>query len=158
MSGDESALLSVRGLRKYFPVGGSLFERRSWVRAVEHVDLDIQPGETLALVGESGCGKSTLGRLLMRLLEPDAGSIVFDGKDVRALNRPGLRALRRRIQIIFQDPYASLNPRMTVGEAIGEGLKIHRLAQGKELDDRVAELLEIVGMRAEHGNRYPLLG
>jgi oligopeptide transport system ATP-binding protein len=125
------------------------------VHAVEEVDLDIQKGETVGLVGESGCGKSTLGRLILRLIEADAGQIEFMGEDVRALERRALRALRRRMQIIFQDPYASLNPRMTVGEAIGEGLLIHRMAKARELQQRVAELLEIVGMNAAHASRYP---
>jgi oligopeptide/dipeptide ABC transporter ATP-binding protein len=148
-------LLRVHGVRKYFPVGGGLFGRGSFVRAVEDVDLDVRAGETVALVGESGCGKSTLGRLILRLIEADAGDIEFEGKNVRALDRRALRAMRRRIQIIFQDPYASLNPRMTVGEAIGEGLRIHRLAHGEKRRQRVAELLEIVGMRADHAGRYP---
>ena len=151
----SAPLLRVRGLRKYFPVGGGFLGGRSHVHAVEEIDLDIYPGETLGLVGESGCGKSTLGRLILRLIEADAGQIEFAGHDMRTLDRHTLRALRKRLQIIFQDPYASLNPRMTVGEAIGEGLYIHGLADRKERRGRVAELLEIVGMRADHADRYP---
>jgi peptide/nickel transport system ATP-binding protein/oligopeptide transport system ATP-binding protein len=126
-----------------------------FVRAVEDVDLEIGEGETLGLVGESGCGKSTLGRVLLRLLEADRGEIRFEGRDVRRAGRGELRGLRRRMQIVFQDPYASLNPRMTIGEAIAEGLIIHRLVSRRERVGRVKELLEIVGLRAEHGERYP---
>ncbi len=151
----SAPLLQVRGLRKYFSVGGGLFESTRHVRAVDGVDLSVPRGGTLGLVGESGCGKSTLGRLILRLIEADAGQVLFEGRDVRALGRKDLRALRRRMQIIFQDPYASLNPRMTVGETIGEGLMIHRLCEPRERATRVGELLETVGLRADHGRRYP---
>jgi oligopeptide/dipeptide ABC transporter ATP-binding protein len=155
VSASPQPLLQVSGLRKHFPIGGGLFGKRSFVRAVEEVNLEINAGETVALVGESGCGKSTLGRLVLRLIEADAGEIRFEGNDLRAIDRRTLQMLRRRMQIIFQDPYASLNPRMTVGEAIGEGLHIHRLVSRPKRARRVAELLEIVGMRADHAKRYP---
>ncbi len=148
-------LLQATNVRKRFPVRTGPFSRRLYVRAVEDVDLEIAEGQTLGLVGESGCGKSTLGRVLLRLLEADRGEIRFEGKDVRRASRKEMRALRRRMQIVFQDPYASLNPRMTVGEAIAEGLVIHRLVARKDRAGRVKELLETVGLRASHADRYP---
>jgi len=152
----DGALVSARGLKRYFRVGGGVFTSgRTEVRAVDGVDLDIMPGETVGIVGESGSGKSTLGRLLLRLLEPTEGSVHFDGVDLATLSRAELRALRRRMQIIFQDPYASLNPRMRVGNIIGEGLEVHRLARGAERRRRVLELMERVGLGAGAYDRYP---
>jgi oligopeptide/dipeptide ABC transporter ATP-binding protein len=151
----SDALLELRGLRKAFRIGGGLLGGSQQLLAVDGVDLDVARGETIGLVGESGCGKSTLARLVLRLIEADAGEIVFAGAEVRALGRTDLRALRRHMQIIFQDPYASLNPRMTVGETIGEGLHIHNIAKGEAAAERVAELLTIVGLRPDHAQRYP---
>jgi len=150
------SLLEIRGLKKYFPVGGGFFSRRKGeVRAVDGVDLAINEGETLGLVGESGCGKSTLGRTLLRLIEPTEGEINFQGKNLLKLSPRELRDMRREMQIIFQDPYASLNPRMRVGQIVGEGLEIHKLAAGRKKRDRVMELLNQVGLREEHYDRYP---
>jgi oligopeptide/dipeptide ABC transporter ATP-binding protein len=148
-------LLRVAELRKAFPVGGSWFGPRRWLRAVDGVDFELRAGETLGVVGESGCGKSTLARLILRLIAPDSGTVEFEGRALAELSRRELRALRRHMQIVFQDPYASLNPRIAVGEAIGEGLRIHRLADAAGRRERVAELLEIVGLRPEHAERYP---
>ena len=150
------SLLEIRGLKKYFPVGGGLFSRRKGdVRAVDGVDLKVEAGETLGVVGESGCGKSTLGRAILRLIEPTAGEVVFEGKNLSKLSPRELRDMRREMQIIFQDPYASLNPRMRVGDIVGEGLEIHKLAAGRKKRDRVMELLKQVGLRQEHYDRYP---
>ena len=149
-------LLHVDGLVKHFPVERGLFGRAgSWVKAVDGVSFDVRAGETLALVGESGCGKSTTGRLVLRLIDATAGKILFDGRDISALDARGLRGLRREIQIIFQDPYASLNPRMTVGEMLEEPLRLHRIARGAAAKARVAELLRLVGLASYHAERYP---
>jgi oligopeptide/dipeptide ABC transporter ATP-binding protein len=149
-------LLQVKNLRKVFPITKGVFARKvGEVRAVHDVSFDIMPGETLSLVGESGCGKTTTGRAILRLIEPTSGEVKFAGRDVLSLNPGELRAVRREMQIIFQDPVSSLNPRMTVGAAIREGMKIHRLAEGAEADNRVARLLDEVGLRKEYANRYP---
>jgi len=148
-------LLRVRGLRTRFAVRrGALGRTVAELRAVDGVDLDIERGQTLGLVGESGCGKSTTGRSILRLVEPNEGEILFDGEDVRALDRAGLRRFRRRAQIVFQDPYGSLNPRVSVGAMLEEALRVHGLGGGRRRD-RVVELLERVGLRPEHVDRYP---
>jgi oligopeptide transport system ATP-binding protein len=149
-------LLEVRSLKKYFPIKKGVFSRTvGYVKAVDGVDITIREGETMGLVGESGCGKSTTGRTILRLIEPTDGEVIFKGKNVFKLNKHQMRHLRREMQIIFQDPYASLNPRMTVGDIIGEPLEIHRLAFGKKREERVLELLEVVGLRPQHIRRYP---
>ena len=152
----DMSLLEVRNLKKHFPVGDGLFSRKKGaVKAVDGVNLAVYEGETLGLVGESGCGKSTLGRTILRLIEPTGGEVIFQGKNLLAMSQRELRDTRREMQIIFQDPYASLNPRMRVGDIIGEGLEIHRLAKGKAKRDRVMELLHQVGLREDHYARYP---
>lgn len=150
-------LLSVRGLSKHFSVtGGFLAREIARVHAVDNITLDIERGETLGLVGESGCGKSTTGRCIMRLIEPSAGAINFEGRDVTHIEGGDLRRLRRDMQIIFQDPFASLNPRHTVAGIVGEALVIHRLATTRrQIEERVVQLLETVGLRADHLNRFP---
>ena len=148
-------LLEVRGLAKHFPVRRGVFGRvRGAVRAVDGVDLELTRGETLGVVGESGCGKSTLGRLVLRLIEPSAGPVRVDGIDLGSLGAAALRARRRSLQIIFQDPYSSLNPRMTVRQTLAEPLALHGLHAGRE-SGRVDELLRIVGLAPEHARRYP---
>jgi oligopeptide/dipeptide ABC transporter ATP-binding protein len=150
------SLLEIRDLKKYFPVGDGFFSRNKGnVKAVDGVNLTINEGETLGLVGESGCGKSTLGRTILRLIEPTSGEVIFHGKNLLALSARELREMRREMQIIFQDPYASLNPRMRVGDIVGEGLEIHKLAKGKAKRDRIMELLHQVGLREDHYPRYP---
>ena len=153
----ETPLLRVKNLKKYFPIRGGLFSREvARVHAVDDVSFEIIKGETLGLVGESGCGKSTTGRCILRLIEPTAGEVWFGDQNVTTLDKRSLRHLRRDMQIIFQDPYASLNPRMTVGSIIGEALVIHKLAKTKrEREERVVHLLETVGLSAEHLRRYP---
>ena len=150
-------LLSVRGLTKHFPLRKSLLPgQRSWVKAVDGVSFDVFRGETLGLVGESGCGKSTTGRAVLRLIEPTAGEIRFGGEDVLAMDRAALRHLRRRAQIVFQDPFSSLNPRMTVGQALDEVLKVHGLGGGRDgRQTRIRELLDLVGLLPDHAGRYP---
>ena len=152
-----SALLEVAGLSKHFPVGGGFFGRGARkVHAVQDVSFTLARGETLGLVGESGCGKSTLGRAILRLIEPTAGSVRFEGTEVVGLPQRALRGLRRHMQIVFQDPYGSLNPRLSVRETVGEALRIHRLTEkGAAEEARVAELLSQVGLRPEHMHRYP---
>src|SRR5574337_246075 len=150
-------ILEVRNLVKYFPITkGFIFQRQvGAVKAVDDVSFSIRPGETLGLVGESGCGKTTTGRVILRLMEPTSGSAFFEGRNIFKLSKEELRRMRRDMQIIFQDPYSSLNPRMTVGDIVGEPLEIHNLARGKEKVRRVQELLEVVGLSPHHTNRYP---
>src|SRR5512144_905285 len=151
------ALISVNDLRVHFPVDARrLFGRsRQVVKAVDGLSLDIRQGETMGLVGESGCGKTTLGRAILRLVEPTSGEINFRGRDLAHLSKAEMRAQRRHLQVIFQDPYASLNPRMTVGQIIGEPLETFRLATGADADKRVQELLETVGLSKRYIKRYP---
>ena len=152
----DEVLLEVRDLKKWLPITGGILSRVvANVQAVDGVSFDILKGETLGLVGESGCGKTTTGRLILRLIEPTSGSVKFEGTDVLALRGEDMRRLRRQMQIIFQDPYASLNPRMTIGDIIGEPLEIHGVARGKEKEKRVSQLLERVGLRPAHARRFP---
>jgi len=149
-------LVEVTGLYKYFPIHSGLLSRHvADVKAVDGVDLSIKAGETLGLVGESGSGKTTIGRVILRLLPATGGEVCFDGQSILKLSRGDIRRLRRQMQIIFQDPFASLNPRMTVGDIVGEPLKIHHLASGKGVQARVQELLRLVGLQPYHANRYP---
>ncbi len=153
----EDTLLEVRGLKKHFPVRSGFFGRvRGWVKAVDGVSFHLRRGETLGLVGESGCGKSTTGRCILRLLEPTAGRIRYAGRDLMDMEREELRAFRRKAQIVFQDPFSSLNPRMTVGAILGEVLRVHGLggdARGRRR--RIRELLDLVGLTVAHADRYP---
>jgi oligopeptide transport system ATP-binding protein len=149
-------LLSVRDLKKYFPIKKGFWSRTvGHVKAVDGVSFDILPGEVLGLVGESGCGKTTTGRCILRLIEPTAGTVEFEGENVVELDRGDMRRLRRKMQIIFQDPYSSLNPRITVGAMLAEVLRIHKIAEGQAAQARIRHLLEVVGLFPEHANRYP---
>jgi peptide/nickel transport system ATP-binding protein/oligopeptide transport system ATP-binding protein len=153
---DGEPLLSVRGLQKHFPITSGLLRRQvGAVRAVDGVDFDVSKGRTLGLVGESGCGKSTTGRLVTRLLEPTGGRVVFEGRDITHISQGRMRPLRRDIQIIFQDPYSSLNPRHTVGTIVGAPFRIQGIATEHGVKRAVQEILELVGLNPEHYNRYP---
>ena len=152
----SAPLLEVRGLAKTFPVrAGALQRVVGQVRAVDGVDFGVRAGETLGLVGESGCGKTTVGRLILRLIEPTGGSVLFEGVDITKLSGSQLKSYRRKAQIVFQDPFASLDPRTPIGEAVGEGLRIHGIGSTKEREAKVAKTLDMVGLRPESARRYP---
>jgi oligopeptide/dipeptide ABC transporter ATP-binding protein len=149
-------LMEVKNLKKYFPVGSAgFFQKPNFVQAVDNVTFDIYKGETLGIVGESGCGKSTMGRLLVTLLDSTSGEILFEGKEVNAIRKNNRKDISKNIQIIFQDPYASLNPRMTIGDIIREPMKINGIASGDELEKKLDILLEQVGLASYHKDRYP---
>lgn len=157
MASTNHILVSVRNLKKYFPIQrGSVIQRHVGdIKAVDDVSFDIYRGETLGLVGETGCGKTTVGRTLLRLYEPTDGQVIFDGVDLVSIKEGEMRRMRQRMQMIFQDPYASLNPRMTVGSIIAAPLEVHHFAKGKKKRERIEELLQLVGLNSEFVNRYP---
>jgi peptide/nickel transport system ATP-binding protein/oligopeptide transport system ATP-binding protein len=149
-------LIEARSLTKYFPVKGGILQRtKEWVRAVENVSFFIRRGETLGMVGESGCGKTTIGRMLLRLIETTEGQVIFEGNDITKLNEHELKPYRREMQIIFQDPFSSLDPRTSIGDSIGEGLRVHGVKDPKERFEKVLEILHTVGLEDYHARRYP---
>ncbi len=152
---NENNLISIQNLKVYYTVNGGFFKEKKFVKAVDDVSLDIKKGETLGLVGESGCGKSTLGKAILRLTEPTGGQVFYNGKDLAHLSKTAMREERKNLQMIFQDPYASLNPRMTVGQIIGEPIKTFGLTNGKSIEEKVQELMETVGMSRRFVKRYP---
>ena len=152
----QTNFIEINNLTKFFPVKKGIFSRKkSFVKAVDDVSFTIKKGETLGLVGESGCGKTTLGRTIIRLYEATAGQIIYDGVDIGKLSLSKMSSYRKKMQMIFQDPYASLDSRMTVGDIVGESIDIHKLLRGKEREDRVQNLLKMVGLSSEHASRYP---
>jgi peptide/nickel transport system ATP-binding protein/oligopeptide transport system ATP-binding protein len=153
---NQKDLIEVKNLVKYFPVRAGLLQRvTAWVQAVDDVSFIVRQGETLGLVGESGCGKTTVGRTMLRLVEPTSGAVAFDGKDILQLRGQALKEIRRDMQIIFQDPYASLDPRLPIGEAVMEGLNIHKIGTPKERFEIMIETLKKVGLEDYHARRYP---
>ncbi len=153
---ENKVFLEIKNLKKYFEVSKSFLKKnRMYLTAVDDVSFEIKKGETFGLVGESGCGKSTLGRTIVRLYEPTAGQVIFDGNDITKLSQHEMLKYRKRLQMIFQDPYASLNARMTVSEIIGEGIDTHNLGKGKERQEKIQHLLQTVGLKSEHSSRYP---
>lgn len=155
-SGDRKTMIEVKNLKKYFPVKGGVLQRVvAWVQALDDVSFDIKEGETLGMVGESGCGKTTIGRTMLRLVEPTSGHVEYEGRDVFAMKADELKAMRRNMQIIFQDPYSSLDPRVPIGESVMEGLKIHNIGNARDRYDMVIDTLKKVGLEDYHARRYP---
>mgnify|MGYP003436635949 FL=1 len=154
MEKNKDTILEVKNLCKYFQVKNGIFQKKSFVKAVDNVSFTIRKGETLGLVGESGCGKTTTGRTILKLYNPTSGNIIFNGEDITKKSEKEMISLRRKMQMIFQDPYASLNPRMTVGDIVGEAIDIHGLYKGSERNERIRYLLDKVGLNGGHINRY----
>ena len=152
----QDVLIEARSLTKYFPVKGGVFQTtRAWVKAVEDVSFTIRRGETLGLVGESGCGKTTIGRMMLRLIAPTFGQVFFEGQDLTTLDERGLKPFRREMQIIFQDPFSSLDPRTPIGDSIAEGLRVHGVRDRRQRFEQVLEIMRTVGLEDYHARRYP---